>query len=167
MIAQLIKLKLGLTKVLLITNTMKKIKIVSILILVLAVCGFIFYKIINKNEEGLDSVTADYTMSCDSIYQEFKSNKETASQKFLGKTIILSGVVNNIEKIENNVNVVYKVNSGEAVVSCTLDSLNAPKLKTAQGEKLVLKGEYVGYEDDLMFVEIPEIKFNRCVIINK
>jgi uncharacterized protein (DUF1330 family) len=154
---------------------MKNIKtiivtVIFILALVALIGGGVYYivkNIIFKDEVSLAEKTADYSMSCDSIYQEFKSNKETASQKFLGKTIILSGVVNNIEKIENNVNVVYKVNSGEAVVSCTLDSLNAPKLKTAQGEKLVLKGEYVGYEDDLMFVEIPEIKFNRCVIVNK
>ena len=144
---------------------MKKIKIVIVVILVFAVGGIIAYNFVNKNEEGLDSVKADYTMSCDSIYEEFKSNKEKASQKFLGKTIILNGEVNSVDNAGKNVTVVYKINTGEAIVRCALDSLNAPLLKTAPGEKLVLKGEYVGYEDDLMFVSTPEINFNRCVIV--
>jgi uncharacterized protein (DUF1330 family) len=146
---------------------MKKINIVVILILVFAVGGFFVYQYVNQNVEGLESVEADYTMSCDSIYQEFKSDKGKASQKFLGKAIILSGEVNSVENAGNNVTVVYKIKSGEAIIRCALDSLNAPKLKTAQGQTLVLKGEYVGYEDDVMFVETPEINFNRCVIVTK
>jgi hypothetical protein len=143
---------------------MKKIKVIIVILIVvgLVVAGIGKY-FIDKKTVGLEHSKVDFTISCDSIFNEFTTDKTKATQKYLGKTVLLNGIVSSVEKDGNNVSVMYRTLGGQGNVVCRMDSLDAPKLKAAEGQNLRLKGECTGYEDDLLV----ELSFNRCVLINE
>jgi uncharacterized protein (DUF1330 family) len=145
---------------------MKNKKLVIVVGLALAaLVGVFAYKYVTKNEVGLAETTADFTTSCDDIFKEFTTNKDASMTKYGRKTVAISGNVSSVEKAGENVTVIFKTTAGEGVVRCLLDTLDAPKLQAKNGDKLKLKGSYTGFEDDLMFVSVPELSFNRCVIM--
>ena len=147
---------------------MKNKKVIIIVVLALvALMGVIAYKYVTKNEVGLAETTADFTTSCDDIFKEFTTNKDSSMTKYSRKTVALSGIVSSVEKAGENVTVIFKTTNGDGIVRCLLDTLDAPKLQAKSGDMLKLKGSYTGFEDDLMFVSVPELSFNRCVIMPK
>ena len=147
---------------------MKNKKVIIIVVLALAtLTGVIAYKYVTKNEVGLAETTADFTTSCDDIFKEFTTNKDSSMTKYSRKTVALSGIVSSVEKAGENVTVIFKTTNGDGIVRCLLDTLDAPKLQAKSGDMLKLKCSYTGFEDDLMFVSVPELSFNRCVIMPK
>ena len=143
---------------------MKKLKIVIIVLVVggLAAAGIGKY-FFDKKPEGLGDKKPDFTMTCDAVFNEFVANKDAATKKYLGKTILLDGEIESVEKDSSNVSVIYKTTGGQGNVVCRMDSTDALKVTAASGKKLQLKGECTGYEDDL----IVELSFNRCVLVKK
>jgi len=147
---------------------MKNKKVIIVVGLALAtLVGVIAYKYVTKNEVGLAETTADFTTSCDDLFKEFIANKDASMTKYSRKTVALSGKVSSVEKAEENVTVIFNTTAGDGIIRCLLDTLDAPKLQAKNGDKLKLKGSYTGFEDDLMFVSVPELSFNRCVLINE
>ena len=145
---------------------MKNKKVIIVVgLAIAALVGVIAYKYVTQNEVGLAETKADFTTSCDNIFKEFTANKDASMAKYSRKTVALSGNVSSVEKAGENVTVIFKTTAGEGVVRCLLDTLDAPKLQAKNGDMLKLKGSYTGFEDDLMFVSVPELSFNRCVIM--
>lgn len=141
----------------------KKVIIVA-LVLASLIVGFV-YCYVTKDEVGLAETTADFTIACDDLFKEFTANKDASMIKYSRKTVALSGKVSSVEKAGENVTVVFNTTAGDGIIRCLLDTLDAPKLQAKNGDVLKLKGSYTGFEDDLMFVSIPELSFNRCVIM--
>ncbi|MFM7016561.1 MAG: OB-fold protein [Bacteroidota bacterium] len=143
---------------------MKKLKIVIIVVVVggLAAAGIGKY-FFDKKTVGLEEAKADFTLTCDSVFNSFYTNKAEANKKFIGKTIQLDGVVSSVDTSNGNVSVIYKVNNEMGNVVCRMDSTDAPKVNVKEGQSLSLKGECTGYEDDMLI----EVSFNRCVLVNK
>lgn len=140
---------------------MKKYKVVIIVLVVLGIIGALVGKYyFDKKPEGLGDKKPDFTMSCDSIFNEFVTNKDVANKKYLGKTVLLDGVVESVEKDSTNVSVIFKTSGGQGNVVCRMDSTDAMKVNVNGGQKLQLKGECTMYEDDLLI----ELSFNRCVM---
>ena len=142
----------------------KVIYVIFALTLVALIGGYAYYYV-TKDEVGLAETTADFKISCDDIFKEFTTNKDASMTKYSRKTVALSGKVSSVEKAGENVTVIFNTTAGDGIIRCLLDTLDAPKLQAKNGDMLKLKGSYTGFEDDLMFVSVPELSFNRCVIM--
>jgi hypothetical protein len=143
----------------------KKVIIFIVALALVALIGGYSYYYITKDEVGLAETTADFTISCDDIFKEFTANKDASMTKYSRKTVALSGKVGSVEKAGENVTVIFNTTAGDGIIRCLLDTLDAPKLQAKNGDMLKLKGSYTGFEDDIMFVSVPELSFNRCVIM--
>jgi hypothetical protein len=138
---------------------MKKIKIVIVVLVIggLAAAGIGKY-FFDKKVEGVSEVKAEFTMSCDSIYNAFSNDEIAANKIYIGKIVEVSGKVHTIEKDMANVSIMLSTTEGMGFVICRLDSAAALTFKGVEGQNLKLKGECVGYM-------MPDVNISRCVIV--
>jgi hypothetical protein len=121
----------------------------------------------NKPHMDIASEKAEFSLSAAQLYQEFKTDENTANKKYLsganGKVIQISGIVS--EKItgdKGELTLSLKEQAmAEGAISCSMDSTNIAKANTFKvGDKIILKGQCTGY------IELTsEVSMNKCVVI--
>ena len=95
---------------------------------------------------------AAYTVTADDFYKEFKTDSATASNKYNGKAVQISGSVTSIDGIH--------VSLGN--VTCTVDSTQLPKVTTIKtGDNVKLQGLVTGYAKD-EFMGMDEVDLSQC-----
>jgi len=121
------------------------------LIIVLIITAFIGYNYIYQDHRDIESERAEFTMSSSEINQLFSKNSVAAEQKFLNKTIEVSGLITDINS--NDITIDDKI-------FCQFsDNLKA---STDKNENIKIKGRVIGYDDLL-----EQIKLDQCTIINQ
>lgn len=125
---------------------MKKTRIIATIgVLALAIVVLEYNYIMHEGARDLSQETADYTITAKEIVAEFTTNTALANKKYLGKAVVVEGIVTN--KIENEIIL------DNGVVCIMKDKNNTIRVN----ETITLKGSVVGY-DDLM----QEIKLDQC-----
>ena len=130
---------------------MKKVfKNISISIFVIVVVVLVGYQFVLKSgSRDLQSEATFSALSSKEIIAQFTKNADVSSKKYTNKAIEISGVASDVSK--NQI-----VLDGSIVCEC----LEKPNTKI--GEKMVIKGRFVGF-DDLM----NELKLDQCQSIKK
>lgn len=120
-----------------------------IVLLIIIIVTFLGYHYIYQDHRDIESETAEFTLTAEDITNEFEINPSDAESKYLNKTIIISGIITelNSNQITLNDKVFCQLNSATNI------------LKTNQ--KVTLKGRFIGYDNLL-----EEIKLDQCYIIN-
>jgi hypothetical protein len=126
----------------------KKTKIFVALVL-LFIIGYISFKsIMNIGARDLENEKAEFVTSAVDVFNEFSTNSEIATSKYLNKALEISGTVTSI-----HTNVVVL----DGKVSCQLQ-----KTQKVELNKIIkIKGRVTGYDDLL-----EELKLDQCLIIN-
>ena len=120
-----------------------------IALLIIVIVTFLGYHYIYQDHRDIESETAAFTFTAEDITNEFEINPSDAESKYLNKTIIISGIITELNSNQITIN---------DKVFCQLN--NAPNiLKTNQ--EVTLKGRFIGYDNLL-----EEIKLDQCYIIN-
>ena len=123
-----------------------------IIILVITVVVSIFgYNYIYQDHRDIESEQAEFTMSSSEINQLFSENSTSAEQKFLNKTIEVSGIITDI-------------NSNDITISDSVFCQFSNNLETSldKNENIKIKGRVIGYDDLL-----EQVKLDQCTIINQ
>lgn len=123
-----------------------------ILILVIAIVVAIFgYNYIYQDHRDIQSEQAEFTMTSSEINQLFSENSTSAEQKFLNKTIEVSGLITDI-------------NSNDITIDDKIFCQFSNNLDTSvdKNESIKIKGRVIGYDDLL-----EQIKLDQCTIINQ
>ena len=126
----------------------------TILILLVISATFIvsilfFY--VYKDHRDIGQEEASFTMSVDELHKQFQTNDSLANATYVDKTILVSGLVSSIDKV----NKAMILNEKLFLTFNSTDGLDI------QPQKLVkIKGRFVGY-DDLM----EELKMDQCILI--
>ena len=93
---------------------------------------------------------AAFTLTSDALASEFAANNEASNTKYMGKVILVSGKVTDVQLPIVTLD----------KVACTLDSAQLDKAAALKpGDEVKIQGEFVGY-NDLM----EEIDLSKCGI---
>jgi len=123
-----------------------------IIILVITVVVSIFgYNYIYQDHRDIESEQAEFTMTSSEINQLFSENSTSAEQKFLNKTIEVSGLITGI-------------NSNDITIDDSVFCQFSNNLETSldKNENIKIKGRVIGYDDLL-----EQVKLDQCTIINQ
>ncbi|AXT54385.1 hypothetical protein D1815_00990 [Aquimarina sp. AD1] len=122
---------------------MKKLLIV---ILILGIAAFVGYKYVYQSHRDIQEEKAEFTVDATDLVREFSESSDTASKKYLNKTIIVKGEVTEIETNSLMLN--------EAAY-CTFDTdhnITASSLRS----QYIIKGRCIGYDELLEVVKLDQ-----------
>lgn len=128
---------------------MKRNVILIILVLALII-GYLVYSYIYKSHRDIASEKESFTVTADQIHSEFKTGEQKANEKYLDKTINVTGSVSSLDATENTIVI------DEKMFAIFKDKLPS-ELKVQS--KVKIKGRFMGY-DDL----VEEMKMDQCVL---
>ena len=103
------------------------------LIIVLIITTVIGYNYVYKDHRDIESEQTEFTMSSVEINQLFSKNPTSAEQKFLNKTIEVSGLITDINS--NDITI-------DDTVFCQFSNNLEPSLD--KNEKVKIKGRVIG-----------------------
>lgn len=120
------------------------------LIIVLIITTVIGYNYVYKDHRDIESEQTEFTMSSVEINQLFSKNPTSAEQKFLNKTIEVSGLITDI-------------NSNDITIDDTVFCQFSNNLETSlnKNEKVKIKGRVIGYDDLLEQVKLDQCSINK------
>ena len=146
---------------------MSRKRIIWTLVLMILILGGLYgYKEYTRTNKKLTSVKPDFTISADSLINEFETADSAAYHKYDNKVIEVSGVIKN-SSLEN-----FTILLGDtgklSAVKCELDtSFRKDTPVPAVGAMAVVKGHFVGFQKDEMMGLGTDVNLNRCVFAVK
>lgn len=129
---------------------MKKNKLLLILlILVSGALGLYLY--VYKNHRDIASEKESFAITTDALYEDFETNEIQSNQKYLDKTIAVSGKVSSVDLSANLIVLDGKLT---AVFKAPLPT------KIDSSATIKIKGRFLGYDDLL-----EELKMDQCDLL--
>jgi hypothetical protein len=135
----------------------RKVFVALLLIVLALVAALIVWKwAFKKSEVSVSSKKAEVEIEAVVLTHEFEENEEAANAKYLGKVILVSGLVNSIAEDDQNFSVYLKNAEDISGVMCTISkaSINAGQIKT--GDQVKIKGICDGY--------LMDVRLNKCTL---
>ena len=126
---------------------MRKWIVILIIVIIAAIIG---YNYIYQDHRSIENESAEFTMSSTEIANLFSENVVSSEQKFLNKTIEVSGLISEINT--NDITVDDKL-------FCQFNK--AIETSIRQNFNIKIKGRVIGYDDLL-----EQVKLDQCTIIN-
>ena len=117
---------------------------------ILSGLAILSYNYLYKSHRNIETESPSYSLNSLELIHEFKSNTEVSNEKYLDRTIRITGILTSIDEslleMDNSINCYF-----ETTLNRNDHLLNTP---------VVIKGRCLGY-DDLM----EEIKMDQCLVI--
>lgn len=127
------------------------------------------YREYHRSNLDIFDVRPDYQLQDTALLKAFLDNEQTAGQKFIGKVVVVAGVVRAIavDKPGNGSIVLGKSAAGSSV-TCMLDSNYLAGCQGIDtGRTATLKGVVVGFNKDETGLLGSDVQLIRCVRIKK
>jgi hypothetical protein len=138
-------------------STFKKYALVAITIII-AIAAIYGYKEFNRKPADVSSLKTQVVITADSIIAAYERDEVKANEKFLGKTILINGVVSEMNNEHDTLLNVIIGNNGLHNVSCLLDNIQLENYKKySVGRPVFIKGICTGF--------LADVELNRCVIV--
>ena len=140
----------------------KWLKIFIGLVLVGITAAGLGYKFIyNKPHKDYAKARADFSLTSQELFAEYQNDRQTAEQKFNGKVVEISGLLNNVEAPESMTIAVFAIQKGmfgDEGIRCTMLPDFAENIIPMAGKKVIIKGYCTGYND-------TDIILEKCSVI--
>jgi len=120
---------------------MKKLLII---LLILLIGAFIAYQYVYQSHRNIEDEKAEYTILAADLVKEFSQSQETASKKYLNKTIIVKGELTEIE--DNSL----LLNDAAYCTFDTTHTISGSSLKSM----FTIKARCIGYDELLEVVKL-------------
>jgi tRNA_anti-like len=129
------------------------------IIAIIAIVGGYGYKEFNRKAVDLYNVQAQEIISSDSLIAAYEFDEVKANSKFLGKTLLVSGVIAEINNQQDSLlNIFLGTEKDMHKVSCLLDNNQLENIKKITvGNQISIKGICTGF--------LADVELNRCVIL--
>lgn len=121
-----------------------------LIILVLITIGIISYNYIYKDHRDIKTEQADFIISTDSLKSTFSNYPLKSEKKYLNKTIVISGIITEINTSDITIENYIFCNFGKQVDKSPIEKNNSIKVK----------GRFIGYDDLLELV-----KLDQCYVL--
>ncbi len=135
---------------------MRKLIIGSALLL-LVLAGVMLY--MNYDfRAGIAKEEPDYVIDARTLFAEYDADEDAANQKYLGKTIEVSGDINHIDKTNDPVTISLEAGGVMGNLVCELSkTVEVDVTGIEEGEKITIKGSCSGKLLDVILV--------NCIIV--
>lgn len=120
-------------------------KIVIVIVFLLIACGIV-YTYVYQSHRDIQEEEATHIVDGITMVKEFVVNQDVASEKYLNKTIVVSGEVTEIEE--------KAISISEAVYVAFDNVLEEKEPKI--GTKVKVKGRCIGYDELLEVIKIDQ-----------
>lgn len=120
----------------------------AIFILILAVLGILGYNYLYQDHRDIASEEPDFIVSSLSIVNEFSVNAQESEQKYIDKTLEISGTITELN--------VGDLTLDDAVFCQFSNAISNLEI----GQEIKLKGRLIGFDDLL-----EQVKLNECSFI--
>jgi hypothetical protein len=125
---------------------LKKIIVFGVII----IAGIVGYNYIYQDHRTIENEKVEFILSSQEIASQFVENVTTSEQKYLNKTIEVSGLITEISKKDLTLDDKVFCQFSEAI-----------KTSVKNKSKIKIKGRVIGYDDLL-----EQVKLDQCTIIN-
>jgi hypothetical protein len=126
---------------------------------IICICAIYAYKEFNRKPENLSNIKPQVIVSADSIIAAYETDEAKANAQFLGKTILVNGIVSEMNNQHDTLLNVILGNDGLHNVSCLLDNKQLENFrKYSVGKPVSIKGICTGF--------LADVELNRCVIVS-
>ena len=133
----------------------RKAIIILILLIAAGIVALAVWKwTFKKSDISMASKKADVEIEAGILAQAFESNEEDANARYLGKVIVVSGVIGAMGEEGQNLSVYLKKGDDLSGVMCTfsIGSVDTSRIKV--GNTVKIKGICDGY--------LMDVKLNKC-----
>lgn len=118
-------------------------------IVLLIIIALVIYNYIYKSHRNIETEITSFVIAASDLANEFTSDIENSTDKYIDKTLEISGIVTLVDKtsleIENN-------------ISCYFD--NTITNTQLLHKRITIKGRCIGFDELL-----DEIKIDQCTVI--
>jgi hypothetical protein len=126
---------------------MKKLLYFLLGLLLILLIGY--FIVVNLPKASIKGNEAAFTVTAANLYSEFEKNEAKANQKYIGKTIIVEGVITEIDKDKNGSDVLFLKSDNEINgILCTLEPGQSSDFQINQSIKI--KGLSTGFLQDVV-----------------
>ena len=140
-------------------TAVKKYIIIGVIAIV-AIAAIYGYKEFNRKSIDLLNIQPQKIVSADSIIAAYENDEAKANEIFLGKTILVNGIVTELKNDSDTLLNVMMGNDGLHNVSCLLDNTQLENYKKCSvGKPVSIKGMCTGF--------LADVELNRCVIVSE
>lgn len=131
------------------------------IIIGLAIAGTIAaglgYKFIyNKPHKNYEKATPDYGLTTHELFSEFRNERQDSEQKYNGKVIVIAGILDKIETVEDMTIAVFVLEEGmfgDEGIRCTMLTNHVENIESFIGKNIKLKGYCTGYNETDVILE--------------
>ena len=136
------------------------IKRILLVVVVLGLIGAaVGYALWNKPHENMQSSKAEATVEASALFQEYNADEKAANDKYLGKTIAVSGKVKETSTTAGGPAKITLETGDEFTVICELDALSQhARTDFPAGETVTFKGKCDGLNLDVQLSRCVEVK---------
>ena len=131
--------------------------IIGSALLLLVLAGVMLY--MNYDfRAGIAREEPDYVIDARTLFAEYDADEDAANQKYLGKTIEVSGDINHIDKTTDPVTISLEAGAVMGNLVCELSkTVEVDVTGIEEGEKITIKGSCSGKLLDVILV--------NCIIV--
>ena len=135
---------------------MNRKTILSVLLVLLLVGGFIGYRMYNKPHRDLAGATADFNLPATELFSDYEADEMGANTKYLDKVIRVSGTITEVNTDETGqTNLTLDAGGLLGGVICQLDPAN--KSTFSVGQEVSLNGLCTGMLMDVILVRCTPV----------
>jgi hypothetical protein len=117
--------------------------------LILFIIVIITYKYVYKSHRNIQLENPHYVLKSSYLIDAFNSNAESSTQKYLDKTVLITGKVSSVN--------MTSIELDNSIICYFIDTNH---VKDILSKEIKIKGRCIGFDELL-----EEIKFDQCVII--
>jgi hypothetical protein len=134
-------------------------------IIVLAGIAFWMYREYTRKNVDLTNANPDFTIAAPTLIKEFETNDSVANEKFLGRTLLVSGALREFTRDGNYITLILGGDTASmSSVRCAMDTSHAIKENEfVKGASVDIKGNCTGYNKNELLGS--DVIMNRCVVV--
>jgi len=117
-------------------------------LLTLIAAAWAYHLYVKPHESAADETT-DFTISADSLYQQYRNDEHSADQKYLGKVVEVSGKLAEIQHSGNSEIWILSPQPGGGGINCQLFAGTKVDPEPKSGDVVTVKGRCTGFLMDV------------------
>ncbi len=118
---------------------------------------FVYIFVYNKPHKDYEKASPDFELTAEELYQAFIADRSEAESLYNGKVLQITGQVDEVEKIDDLVIVMFAFSEGffgkEGIRSTMLENHHEEALNLQPGDDVLIKGFCAGFSDSDVILE--------------